>query len=79
MIETVTSRPARVWRRLAVAVAALGVAALPATTAVAQSSPSPGTAEKTFTIGYSQDIDTLNPFAGFLSISSRSTPTSTIS
>jgi peptide/nickel transport system substrate-binding protein len=58
-----------VWRRLAVAVAALGVAALPATTAVAQSSPSPGTAEKTFTIGYSQDIDTLNPFAGFLSIS----------
>jgi peptide/nickel transport system substrate-binding protein len=69
MIETVTSRPARVWRRLAVAVAALGVAALPATTAVAQSSPSPGTAEKTFTIGYSQDIDTLNPFAGFLSIS----------
>jgi peptide/nickel transport system substrate-binding protein len=69
MIETVASRPARVWRRLAVAVAALGVAALPATTAVAQSSPSPGTAEKTFTIGYSQDIDTLNPFAGFLSIS----------
>jgi peptide/nickel transport system substrate-binding protein len=69
MIETVASRPARVWRRLAVAVAALGVAVLPATTAVAQSSPSPGTAEKTFTIGYSQDIDTLNPFAGFLSIS----------
>ena len=69
MIETVASRPARVWRRLAVAVAALGVAALPATTAVAQSSPSPSTAEKTFTIGYSQDIDTLNPFAGFLSIS----------
>jgi peptide/nickel transport system substrate-binding protein len=69
MIETVASRPARVWRRLAVAVAALGVAVLPATTAMAQSSPSPGTAEKTFTIGYSQDIDTLNPFAGFLSIS----------
>jgi peptide/nickel transport system substrate-binding protein len=69
MIETVASRPARVWRRLAVAVAVLGVAVLPATTAVAQSSPSPGTAEKTFTIGYSQDIDTLNPFAGFLSIS----------
>ena len=69
MIETVASRPARVWRRLAVAVAALGVAVLPATTAVAQSSPSPSTAEKTFTIGYSQDIDTLNPFAGFLTIS----------
>jgi peptide/nickel transport system substrate-binding protein len=69
MIETVASRPARVWRRLAVAVAALCVAVLPATTAVAQSSPSPSTAEKTFTIGYSQDIDTLNPFAGFLTIS----------
>jgi peptide/nickel transport system substrate-binding protein len=69
MIETVASRPARMRRRLAVAVAAFGVAMLPATTAVAQSSPSPSTAEKTFTIGYSQDIDTLNPFAGFLSIS----------
>jgi peptide/nickel transport system substrate-binding protein len=69
MIETVASRPARTRRRLAAAVAALGVAMLPATTAVAQSSPSPSTAEKTFTIGYSQDIDTLNPFAGFLSIS----------
>jgi peptide/nickel transport system substrate-binding protein len=60
-------------RRLMLATAALALAALgaPATATLAASgSPSPANAQQsTFTVGFTQDLDSLNPFVGILASS----------
>ena len=64
------------WRRLSAAVVALGVALVPTAAFADSSSPTASSsasaskpASTTFTVGFLQDVDSLNPFVGILASS----------